>query len=731
LQNQNNISTKLRTYHSLILSIVLLVFAGYFSIATSEDFVLKGAVVDITGKPVSGVKICAWSSDMVVKTPDSVFQKIAKLENCTKTDRKGIYSITLPDSGNVTIIGARDYLRFIRRINGSTIQENIIDTLTLCGSLVFFIRKELSQTHNDVIVSLKGTPYYSLSDKNGQISLLSVPEGNYCAFVITGKPEYHDIACSLHIDAGIIDTFPDTLWLSKSIVTKTETESDKKQATTISAPIVKDTIDKEHKIPLLQIIKQIADTPVVKPVEINREKPKVFAGKDTTVGIKDQFKLKGTATIKKGHIVLTEWAIGKKPFFTTDDGVLPLIAPVTATTLQCVFKATADNDSFSTDTITIHVFSSPPVLKVRGDSIAGLFDTIHLYGKATDNGSVISTAWDIGNTGQFTPVRDTVCQVPPFDDPPSIITCVFRAIDDDGEMSLDTHKVRLEPLWQSVDLQSKIPPRKGHAMVRFKESLYIIGGNRCDIWKTSDLKEWQQVTDSAEFGSRYGHSVTVFKGNMFVIGGKKSEDTFASDIWQSSDGSTWRKVLGADFLRRNYHTVTEFNNRLWMIGGLGESQYESCLNDVWSSEDGRTWRPEADAAPFSRRYGHGAYVVNNSLFVTGGMYDGFTGSKYLYDAWSSPDGINWTLASEKMFNHDSLFFTYVQNGKRLWALGDFCKNSDKNKPFSVISTSANGVLWDDRISNRPVYSRVFCATIGFNNKIVVYPSDSHEIYELK
>jgi hypothetical protein len=728
---QNNISTRLQSYHTLTQSILLLIFSGYLSLSTAEGIVVKGTVVDVTGKPVSGVKICAWPSDMAVKTHDSASQQIAKVENCTKTDRKGTYSLTLSDSSNVTIIGTREYLRFIRRITSSTIQENITDTLTLCGSLVFFIRKELSQTHTDVIVSLKGTPYYSLSDKNGQISLLSVPEGNYCAFVITGIPEYHDIACSLHIDAGISDTFPDTLWLSKSTVAKKETVSENKQAQTVPTPIVKDTISKEHKKASLQIIKQIADTPVVKPVEINREKPKVFAGKDTTVGIKDQFKLKGTASIKKGHIVLTEWAIGKKFFFSTENGVLPLIAPVTATTLQCVFKATANNDSFSTDTITIHVISSPPVLKVRGDSVAGLFDTIHLYGKATDNGSVVSTSWDIGNTGQFSPVRDTVCLVPPFDDPPSNIICIFRAFDDDGEMSLDTHKVRLDPLWQSVDVQSKIPPRKGHAMISFKGGLYIIGGNRCDIWKTSNLKEWQQVTDSADFGSRYGHSVTAFRGNLFVIGGKRSDDSFASDIWQSSDGSTWRKVLEADFLRRHYHTVTAFNNRLWMIGGLGESQYESCLNDIWSSDDGRTWRPETDAAPFSRRYGHGAYVVNNSLYVIGGMYDGFTGSKYFYDAWSSPDGINWTQASEKIFNHDSLFFTYVQNGKRLWALGDFCNNGDKNKPFSVTSTSANGVLWDDRVSNRPVYSRIFCAAADFNNKIIVYPSDSHVIYELK
>lgn len=268
-------------------------------------------------------------------------------------------------------------------------------------------------------------------------------------------------------------------------------------------------------------------------------------------------------------------------------------------------------------------------------------------------------------------------------------------------------------------------------MVQFKENLFIIGGNRADIWKTSDLKVWQLVTDSAGFGRRFGHSVTAFKDNLFIIGGKRSENSFADDIWQSSDGLTWRKILEADFLRRHYHTVTEFNNRLWMIGGLGESQYESCLNDIWSSQDGRTWRPEMDAAPFSRRYSHGACVMHDSLFVAGGMYEGFTDSKQLYDTWSTSDGINWKQSSEKMFDHDSVFFTYIQNGNRLWALGDYCRNCEKNKPFSVISTTGNGTSWDDRISARPVYSRVFCSAAGFNNSLCIYPADSHLIYKLR
>ncbi|HEX2956003.1 MAG TPA: hypothetical protein VHO70_04205, partial [Chitinispirillaceae bacterium] len=415
---------QLFTHRSLVRSVPLIFLAGCISLLFSDDIVLKGTVFDINGKPASGVKICVWPSDMAIKSPETASHIVTDAENCSKTDRKGTYSLTIRNSKKVSIIGARDNFRFIHHITSPQMTISLSDTLTPCGSLVFFVRKELAQTHNDVTVSLKGTPYYSLADINGQISLPSVPAGNYSAFVISGKPGYHDIACSLHIKAGVIDTFSDTLWLSKSTIAQTNNKSDRMLLQTGTPPAVKDSVIKEHKKPVLQDIKQITVTPVEKPVEKSREKPKVYAGKDTTVSIKDQFKLRGTATIKDGHIVLMEWAIGKKPFVATGDGILPLNAPVTPTVLQCVFRATADNDSLATDTITIRVISSPPVLKVRGDSIAGLFDTIHLYGKATDNGSIVSTAWDIGNTGQFTPVGDTVCRIPPSDNPPLNITCI-------------------------------------------------------------------------------------------------------------------------------------------------------------------------------------------------------------------------------------------------------------------------------------------------------------------
>ncbi|MBN1600465.1 MAG: hypothetical protein JW915_02600 [Chitinispirillaceae bacterium] len=705
----------------------IVAFSLLIKFSSADEKKLSGVVLDEYGKAASGVNICACTSEMVLKNPlPSDMGQFDKL--CTRTDRKGTYSLRIDDTQRYTIIGTRDNHRFVRHNCTYQSSRHYSDTLKPCGSLVFYIHKEIAQDHNNVQVSLRGTPIHSRTDRKGKIVFDCIPSGNYQAVILSGKPDYQDVVCSLHIATGKSDTFADTLRLYYK-VSNAQTQLIDQEPEKENKNVLTDQ-NKPEK-PSIKALRQISPADTVKPVKRNTETPSVSAGPDTIVGFRDAFTLKGSATIKEGKIIKREWAIGKQPFINTHDGSLPVIAPVKSGTIKCVFRAVADNDSAATDTVLIQVRSSPPRLNVKGDSIAGIFDSIHLFGKATDNGSVVSKAWDIGNTGQFTITDDTILTVPPFDNPPASLVCIFRAIDDDGETSLDTHSVIIKPLWKEITLPAQLLPRKGQAMTSFDGSLWIIGGNHSDIWRSPDLKKWENITDAAEFGIRYGHTVTAFDGYLYVTGGKHSEDSFANDIWKSSDGKSWRKIFEADFLRRHYHTVTEFRNRLWLIGGLGESDYESCLNDIWSSEDGVHWKAEREKAPFSRRYSHGTGVIDGSLFVVGGIYEGFTGTKNVYDIWSSPDGLTWKQESARMFSHDSIYFSYIQNGRKLWAAGDYCKQCGISKPFSVVSTTSNGSLWEDRVNMQPVYSRIFCAAAAYNSSIVLYPADSRLIYQLR
>ena len=110
-------------------------------------------------------------------------------------------------------------------------------------------------------------------------------------------------------------------------------------------------------------------------------------------------------------------------------------------------------------------------------------------------------------------------------------------------------------------------------------------------------------------------------------------------MWNSTDGINWTLVTGsAAFGPRVGHTMTVFNNRMWVIGGGS-----SGTADVWSSADGITWTEATANAGFAPRFDHQAFVLNNELCIVAGNAGGVGGIR-LNDAWCSADGANWRLA---------------------------------------------------------------------------------------
>jgi uncharacterized protein YceK len=75
----------------------------------------------------------------------------------------------------------------------------------------------------------------------------------------------------------------------------------------------------------------------------------------------------------------------------------------------------------------------------------------------------------------------------------------------------------------------------------------------------------------------------VYNNLMWVIGGVDSSDNKLNDVWYSSDGANWKEATGssgATFPGRYSHTSVNFNNTIWVIGGINESE-TYFLNDVW------------------------------------------------------------------------------------------------------------------------------------------------------
>ncbi len=222
------------------------------------------------------------------------------------------------------------------------------------------------------------------------------------------------------------------------------------------------------------------------------------------------------------------------------------------------------------------------------------------------------------------------------------------------------------------------------------------------------------------FSARSTHSVVEFNDELYLIGGfnyKTSSNLFYyNDVWKSSDGATWTEVTTAQpkFSERAAHSVVKFNNELYLIGGQDAGNDQ--LNDVWKSPDGATWTEVTDQAQFSGRRNHSVVVFNNELYLIGG-YDS---SDQFNDVWKSLDGATWTevTTAQSKFSERNGHSVVVFNNE-LYLIGGYSGGSYKNDVWK----SSDGVTWTEVTGNAQFSARSRHSVVEFNNELYLIGGD--------
>lgn len=160
---------------------------------------------------------------------------------------------------------------------------------------------------------------------------------------------------------------------------------------------------------------------------------------------------------------------------------------------------------------------------------------------------------------------------------------------------------------------------------------------------------WQAATTSAPWGPRDAHTMVEYHDQLWLMGGLKGDIKIPyeqmphkSDVWVSRNGFDWKLVTNqAPWGPRRSMIAVVFQGKIWLMGGW--SPKTGYTSDVWYSDDGEHWTLATPKAAWDAREGHTLFVFDNKLWLSGGVR--FDTRELKNDVWYSEDGITWLLAT--------------------------------------------------------------------------------------
>ena len=264
--------------------------------------------------------------------------------------------------------------------------------------------------------------------------------------------------------------------------------------------------------------------------------------------------------------------------------------------------------------------------------------------------------------------------------------------------------------WTCIQDNAAFAPRDGAGALVFKDQMWFLGGwnpgdrenfpHDCnsEIWSSSDGHDWT-FHGHAPWEGRHTAGYAVHDGAMWIVGGDCNQGHYQSDVWRTTDGTTWELVADdVPWSPRALHQTIVFDGYIWVIGGQTMPEFapgaDECFHaDVWRTTDGASWECVEAKAPWAPRGMVGASAVKDGRLwlLGGGTYDTPTTPQRLFygDAWSTTDGVDWTCHTPEGFPPRQ-YHEIAAWGGRLWVMeGYHVDTGNRNDVWS----SGDGTTW--------------------------------------
>lgn len=248
-------------------------------------------------------------------------------------------------------------------------------------------------------------------------------------------------------------------------------------------------------------------------------------------------------------------------------------------------------------------------------------------------------------------------------------------------------------------------------------------GLRGDVWYSEDGTEWNKESITVtRLNPDLNHyfptgDIFKFKNKIFNI------DWDTSIVWYSEDGIQWVEfdLINPRFSNLDHGTFFEHKGYFWNISG-GHGNDPSSINQVFISSNGLEWSElKHEEAPFQRASNIVSY--GDQILLLGG-FASYNDTESALDIYSSNNGFNWELVSQKAEFGLRRDFKTVEYLNKLWIFGgtEYLVDTHTSVKRNDIWFSSDGIAWEKSTAVLPVDLTIsgHFELITFNEKLWMF-----------
>lgn len=236
---------------------------------------------------------------------------------------------------------------------------------------------------------------------------------------------------------------------------------------------------------------------------------------------------------------------------------------------------------------------------------------------------------------------------------------------------------------------------------------------------------------AAQWSPRDSQAEWVFRDQIWIGGGWfNSYESPPRDVWASADGRDWSLVQSsAPWKHSDLPMNLTFSDKIWIMGGWynGRLPGHSAGNQVWSSDDGIDWRMVTERADWSARCAGVAVEFQQKIWLLGGTENYYFGDNQSLknDVWSATNGKDWQLECAHAEWRPRAYHQAVVMGDRLFVLGGG-NYVPEHLAFNDVWSTRDGTSWQMETESAPWAPRIWFTAVSYRNRIWVLGGWSQE-----